>query len=504
MDYNNKCSSRAKKLSRGLDGLHKEFPTKSVKINKSLDQGTGTFMGKKLLLSGGILLLLAGFIVCGAFIGIILFAKIKPVQVAQPVNLMPVDAAALPVSENLTVFSVDLDQELNQLQQDVIGVRQLMPDETIYRNTLSPDELRERVVNDFFADYTEDDIQRDTLLYALLGVIEPDFDLYGFIIDLYSEQIAGFYDDETKEMVVVQGGDFGGPERMTYAHEFTHLLQDQNYDFENGLKLNDELLDENMDRYAAIQSLVEGDAVMSEYLWYQDFATDADNMDVQQFSMEMVTPIYDQAPPFIQNELLFPYQFGLDFVHSVYSAQGWEGVAALYENPPQSTEQILHPERYPDDLPITVTLEDNTSLLPFGWRKLHESTMGEEYLYLLLNGGVKDGYTDVSTVWEAVKGWGGDRYQLYIHDDSGAVVFVLKIVWDSEQDAEEFSAAFQAYAANRWPEGSATGADQFSAMDAHFEQVSFSRKGAETTWMFTPDETTTSLLRDSLGLKVEQ
>jgi hypothetical protein len=461
-------------------------------------------MGKKLFISGGILLLLAGFIICGAFLGTILFAKIEPVQVAQPVNLMLVDAAALPVSENLTDFSADLDQELNQLQQDIIGVRQLMPDETIYRNTLSPDELRERVVNDFFGDYTDDNLKRDTLLYSLLGVIEPDFDLYSFIIDLYSEQIAGFYDDQTKEMVVVQGGEFGGLERMTYAHEFTHLLQDQNYDFEKGLKLNDQLLNQNMDRYAAMQAMVEGDAVMSEYLWYQDFATDADNVDVQQFSMNMATPIYDQAPAFIQNELLFPYQFGLEFVHSIYSTQGWEGVASLYENPPQSTEQILHPERYPNDLPIVVTLDDNTSTLPFGWRKLHESTMGEAYLYLLLNGGVNDGYTDVSTVWEAVKGWGGDRYQLYVNDQSDKVVFVSKTVWDSELDAEEFTAAFQAYAANRWPEGSANGTDQFRAIDPHFQQVIFSRTGTETIWMFTPDETTTNLMIDSLGLNVEQ
>ncbi len=461
-------------------------------------------MGKKLLISGGILVLLAGFIICGAFLGAIVFAKIEPVQVAQPVNLMPVDSALLPVSENLTVFSTDLDHELNQLQEDVIGVRQLMPDEIIYRNTLSPDQLRDRVVNDFFGDYSDDDLKRDTLLYALLGVIEPDFDLYGFIIDLYSEQIAGFYDDETKEMVVIQGGAFGGPERMTYAHEFTHLLQDQNYDFQNGLRLNDELLNENMDGYSALQALVEGDAVMSEYLWYQDFATEADNMDVQQFSMDMVTPIYDQAPAFIQNELLFPYQFGLEFVHSVYSKLGWDGVSALYENPPQSTEQILHPDRYPNDQPIEVNLEDHTSNLPFGWRLLHESTMGEAYLYLLLNDGVNDGYTDVTSVWNAVKGWGGDRYQLYINDESGEVMFLMKTIWDTELDAEEFTAAFQAYAAYRWPEGIAAGSDQFTASDTHFKEVSFTRTGAETMWLFTPDEITTKVIRDSLALNVEQ
>ena len=70
---------------------------------------------------------------------------------------------------------------------------------------------------------------------AAFGLINPDFDLQNLYIDLYSEQIAGFFDIEENEMVVVQGEGFGGVERFVYAHEYTHVLQDQNFDIENGL-----------------------------------------------------------------------------------------------------------------------------------------------------------------------------------------------------------------------------------------------------------------------------
>jgi hypothetical protein len=91
--------------------------------------------------------------------------------------------------------------------------------------------------------------------------------------ELYSEQIAGYYDTKTKEMYVVQGEGFFGNERMTYAHEFTHVLQDQNTTCERACSVNEEYCEENTEYCAAVTALVEGDATMVQFTWFWRYAT---------------------------------------------------------------------------------------------------------------------------------------------------------------------------------------------------------------------------------------
>lgn len=454
-------------------------------------------MGKKLFISAGIVVILFGFIFLATVAGSFLISQVSPMQTANHEALMPVLSSSLPDSNNMNDEVEKMAAELDTIQQQVIGIRNLAPNETIYRNTLTPAEFRRRISDEWLADYSDEDIRRDTLFYALLDVVEPDFDMYGFIVDLYSEQVAGFYDSDSKEMVVIQGGLFGGPERMTYAHEFTHLLQDQNYDLENGLNLSEEFFEEDSDAFNAIQALVEGDAVLTEYLWYQIYATDQDMMDINQFAMEVNTQVYDNAPWFIQNELLYPYQYGLEFLHTIYADEGWAGVEAVYANPPVSTEQIMHPERYPLNLPMKVKLDALEDVLSDDWRLLDESSFGEAYWYLTLMQQQDPEIPDVPIIWEAVKGWGGDRYRLYVEDVSSDVIFVLQTVWDSEDDAKEFMDAYKTYAKLRWNGFNQQGTAILNT-DAFFNNVQMQRSGSTTTWIFAPDETHMDIVLNAL------
>jgi hypothetical protein len=198
-------------------------------------------------------------------------------------------------------------------------------------------------------------------------LLDKDFDLYNFYLDLYSEQIAGFYDQEIKEMFIVQDNDFAGPERLTYAHEYVHALQDQQYDIENGLRFNDDACESDSERCAAVQSLLEGDASLTEAHWLSNFATLEDQKDLADFYNELKSPVFDRAPAFMQEDFLFPYQQGQKFVEALFDLGGWEFVNQAYENPPVSTEQILHPEMYPDNSPVTVNLPDLVSFLDQAW-----------------------------------------------------------------------------------------------------------------------------------------
>ena len=139
---------------------------------------------------------------------------------------------------NQTNILPNILSQMEKIEQEVETLRGLPRATDLDRKTLSPEELRQKVMDDFFSDYTEEDVRQDALILNLFGLIERDYDLYDLFVELYSEQIAGFYDDETREMVVIQGEEFAGPERMTYAHEYTHALQDAQYDLNDGLNLN--------------------------------------------------------------------------------------------------------------------------------------------------------------------------------------------------------------------------------------------------------------------------
>lgn len=142
----------------------------------------------------------------------------------------------------------EIAAQMDEIESQVIVLRKLQPAGTVSRRLLSRDELRQKIETDFFEDYSTEEAQDDNLVLSALGLLEPGFDMFTFYQDLLSEQIAGQYDQNSKEMDVVQSTGFGGTERLTYAHEYTHALQDQNYDIENGLNYSSEACEENSER----------------------------------------------------------------------------------------------------------------------------------------------------------------------------------------------------------------------------------------------------------------
>lgn len=252
-------------------------------------------------------------------------------------------------------------------------------------------------------------------------------------------------------MYVVSGSSFGGPEKMTYAHEFTHILQDQNYDFQNGLGMGDEACEQDSERCSAISSLIEGDATLTEYFWYFQYSTDQDQTDVQTFYESFESPVYDTSPEFMKEDFLFPYLAGQEFVQVLYDQGGWRSVNNAYANPPVSTEQIMHPSRYPTDVPIKVELPDLSSVLGDGWDQIQSDVVGEWYTYLILAKGYDtDTRLDDETARNAAEGWGGDAFQLYSNSNTNQIVLIIKNIWDTTWDSQEYSNAFKQYGITRW------------------------------------------------------
>lgn len=446
-------------------------------------------MIKRLLLS---LLTLLGMACLGLLViagsGGLLAARGSFQQSTQPPPVCPtitLQATPLPLRADLPV---EIAAQMDEIQQQVIQIRGLHPRYPLRRALLTGQELRQRVEEEFFGDYSPQDAANDVWTLNALGLIEPAYDLYTLYLDLYSEQVAGYYDSKTKEMFVIQGEGFLGPERMTYAHEFVHVLQDQNYDLREGLNLNDEYCRQETEYCSAVRALIEGDAMMSEQSWFFRNASEQDRQEVQQYYQQYQSPVFDSLPEFLKKDFLFPYQQGFEFVQSLYDRGGWAAVNAAFCDPPRTTRQILHPDLYPHVLPQQVTLPDLLPVLGEGWERIEQNVLGEWYIYLLLSSGSEASARLADPeARQAADGWAGDAYALYGSRQSGQTVFIQHTLWETPAEVNEFWQAFQKYGSARWGEFENRQSQSITWENTLDGWVALLRNGKETLWLMAPD-----------------
>jgi hypothetical protein len=152
------------------------------------------------------------------------------------------------------------------------------------------------------------------------------------------------------------------------------------------------------------------------------------------------------APAIIREVLILPYLQGMAFVYEALKRGGWEGVNTLYSDLPQSTEQILHPAKYfgPKDRPTAVEIPSPERLAPPGFQLIYQSVLGELYVAVLMRDLL--GKAAVRASWE---GWDGDQFLSFHHPGEDKGFFAWATAWDTAQDAEEFSAAYEKVEAAR-------------------------------------------------------
>ena len=334
--------------------------------------------------------------------------------------------------------SGDLAALYRQIEDQVAGLRELPVEERLEAVVLSQDEVRERIREQFEKENPADDIAvaEDTL--KALNLLPADADLGELYVDLLGSQVAGFYDPETKEMVVVsKSGRVGGTEKVTFAHEFTHALQDQAF----GLEGIDVDAVGQGDRSLGRLGLVEGDASLAMTLWLSQNLGPDELQELLQVDPEAQAQL-EAMPAILRETLLFPYQQGLVFVNGMWARGGWEAVDRAYGRLPDSTEQVLHPEKYETgEKPVDVALDaaDLAAAMGEGWSGTPEDTLGEFQLSVWLReNGAKA--IDASA---AAAGWGGDRLA-YLRGPDGAYGLALATTWDTAAEADEFVAAAEA------------------------------------------------------------
>ncbi len=381
---------------------------------------------RKLLLA---LAAAASLVVCGGWPGA--EAQEHPSTGAQPLAVPPL------AGQTRVDFLKAADEVLAQMSE----ILHLPQKGELKKSIRSREEIRQYVLKDFEKDKEKDERLADELLSKKLGLIPENLDWEPFLLDLLTEQIAGLYDPKTREFYIadwIQPAD----QREVMAHEMTHALQDEHFSIEkwaDAAKPND-------DAEFARHAVLEGSAFAAMMDWqYRDRGLSVRAMpDLEKLlDPDLMTggqkdSKFDQAPQFIRDVLLFPYLSGAVFTQKLLQQyDGWAGFNRVFEHPPVSTQQILHPDLYFRGLtPVKVELPPLSAAAASRWRKLEASVGGEFLLFEWLKE-----FSGPARAKELAAAWTGDQYAIYAEAKPPAdrktprSLFLWRIATDGDADA---------------------------------------------------------------------
>jgi len=379
------------------------------------------------------------------------------------------------------------------VQRDVAELRDLEFERRVPVIVESPDKLAKRLLRALAEETDEDELRRQGRAMELLGELPPGTDLPRLLNRVQAESVLGFYlpGRAPKGGLYVRSSRGLDPfARIVLAHELTHAVTDQRFDLTRADRLAAATASE--DELAAYTGLVEGDATLTMQRYLAERLTPAEQASAGVAAATERTPVRDAAPAVIRESMLFPYQEGLRFVRTLYQQGGWAAVNRAYRDPPTSTEQLLHPERYlgDRDRPQRVDVPDLSGRLGGGWRSGIELSFGELDARLLLQGELA-----VTAAEAAAAGWDGGRLRTFQRGDRTALA--LRTVWDSTAEATQFCNAMRGWATGR------LGAATRSATTLHWsgagQRTTLTCRGPRVAWLSAPDQPTLNRLTSGLG-----
>lgn len=303
-------------------------------------------------------------------------------------------------------------------------------------------EIERMIIKNLDESSTPEEMRASEQELKKMGLVPPDFRLRSFIVELLTEQVAGYYDPKTKEFYLADWIDVEG-QKTVMAHELTHALQDQHFNlsrFEKWPK-------GDADAELAARAMIEGDAtlVMAYYAQRHPNLVGAAALSAAAISSssslnDSATDQLGRAPRALRESLLFPYEQGMSWAFRVQRRDGWDGLTKAFSSPPRSTEQVLHPDKYfAREEPVKIETPNLSAKLGARWRRTDYDVHGEWSLYLALDEFLKA----EADSKKATAGWGGDRFALYEGRNSREVMIAMLSAWDTDEDAREF---FEAYA----------------------------------------------------------
>ncbi|HUP27378.1 MAG TPA: hypothetical protein VM409_03010, partial [Chloroflexia bacterium] len=324
-----------------------------------------------------------------------------------PAPTVPPTATPVPAPPpTISLDTTEIKRQLAQVEKDTAAMRGLRARKDVSEHFISQAELKYNMMQDTIKEYSAEQARRDaTRLWLLMFIDDRSIDFLQLEIEFAGEEILGYYDHRSKELYVRTDQPSLSPRSQeTLAHEFVHSLQDQYHDLQKLLPVGIDH-DQNM----AIRSLVEGDATVSGILYASRHMSGSDFMKVFEDSGHRAPPVPGRAPVYLQEGWQFPYNYGSAFILDIAGPGKYQPVEAAFNDPPRTTEQIMHPDKYfakPRDVALPIALPPLTDTLGTGWALKETDTLGEFDLDVML----RENYVENAS---AAKGWGGARYELY-------------------------------------------------------------------------------------------
>jgi hypothetical protein len=342
-------------------------------------------------------------------------------------------------------------------------------------------DIEKMIIKNLDADTTPAEMHAAEVLLKAFGLAPKDFAYRTFIIKLLSEQVAGYYDPKAQQFYLADWIELEG-QKPVMAHELTHALQDQHFN----LRRFEKWPKGDSDAELAAHALIEGDATLAMTLYMAKNPLIALAFIRSLGGQEVASEQFKQAPRALRESLLFPYQEGSAWATQLYKRGGWEMVSQAFTKLPQSTEQILHAEKYFSyEAPQKLTLPDFKSVLGPSWKSVESDVNGEWGCYLIL-----DEFLNNSTESkQASAGWGGDRFAVYETAKPNETFVAQLTSWDTAVDAREFFDAYAKRTLKRYAEAK--------------ESKSTTEKGERIEWR-TPDGAIAMELRGSRVAIVER
>jgi hypothetical protein len=360
-------------------------------------------------------------------------------------------------------------------EQLLPGMRKIPFKSEVKRDVTAREALKDILIKEIDEDMTPAEFRANELGMKALGFLPRDFKLKEALVQVYSEEIAAFYDPKTKTMHLIKEPEakaktppsflerlmgkkegFDKDENKTViAHELTHALADQNFDIDRMQKSIKPLHDD--DRDLALSALIEGEATLTMIGAQMD---DWDGSVVRNLPAAKLDRVFSfliplmpmvggkslrNAPVILSETMIFPYLRGMVFCARLTNDGGWQALNEAYKKPPLSTEQIIHPEKYKAK-PDPPTAVDLGKLDPGpGWKELGRNVVGEMQLGVLLrrHGGKS-----------AAAGWDGDRYAVF-EGTEGRLGLVWFSTWDSDDEAREFHKGYVKFQTTKIGDGAA-------------------------------------------------
>ncbi len=315
------------------------------------------------------------------------------------------------------VGDLPLREQVTAIADAVEELRELDFREPVEPRFLSPEEISSRVRELFLEEYTAAIGDQEGRILTALGAVPAGTDLRSLRADLLGSQVAGFYDPQTGELVVRQAGEeLTVNDRVVLAHELDHALTDQALD----LPVPDDLRAGREDADLAATAVVEGDAtlLMQRYAASLSLEDQLGSLDPASI-LDAVQAEADLAelPPYLQAELRFPYEAGLSFACHRYLEGGWDAVDADYRDPPDSSLEILFPDRAPA-APVPVNVP---GLLLEPWERTRTRQLGAAQLLWLLEAPGGDPAKGLEDAMAAVGEWTGGALELWRRGSDSAV-----------------------------------------------------------------------------------